>query len=55
MTFEEVFLKRKFNSYVYKQSHVYNKRLSKYLLGSNGLIERIKEEMRDLEQDMWEY
>lgn len=57
MTYEEVFLKRKFSSYVYKQSNVYNRRISKYLIGADGLLESesIKEEMRNAEADWWEY
>ncbi|HRG58440.1 MAG TPA: gliding motility protein GldN [Bacteroidia bacterium] len=57
MNYEEVFLKRKFSSYVYKQSNVYNRRIAQKMIGVNGLIEseRIKQEILDTEQDLWEY
>jgi gliding motility associated protien GldN len=57
MTYEEVFLKRKFSSFIYKESNVYNRRMSQYLLGRDGLLEseRIKEEIMNMEMDLWEY
>jgi gliding motility associated protien GldN len=56
-TYEEIFIKRKFGSYIYKESNVYSRRVSQYLLGKNGLLEseKIKEEIRNAEQDLWEY
>lgn len=57
MNYETVFLKRKFESFVYKQSNVYNKRISRHLAGADGLLESetIKQEMRNAEEDWWEY
>ncbi len=57
LTYEDVFIKRKFASYIYKQSNVYNRRISQHLLGRDGLIEseRIREEILNTELDLWEY
>lgn len=57
LTYEDVFIKRKFASYIYKQSNVYNRRISQQLLGRDGLIEseRIREEILNTELDLWEY
>jgi gliding motility associated protien GldN len=58
MSYDEIFIKRFFNSYVVKESNVYNNRdISAYLSGKNAMLEskRIEEEMFNFEQDLWEY
>jgi gliding motility associated protien GldN len=58
MSFDDLFIKRKFNSYVVKESNVYNNRaVSQYLSGRNAMLEskRIEQEIFKFEQDLWEY
>jgi len=58
MSYDEIFIKRFFNSYVVKESNVYNNRdISTYLSGKNAMLEskKIEEEMFTFEQDLWEY
>ena len=56
-TFDDVFHKRMFNSYIIKESNVYNRRIEDYKTGLDALLEaeRIKSEIVNLEHDMWEY
>ena len=56
-TFDDVFHKRMFNSYIIKESNVYNRRIEDYKTGLDALLEaeRIKSEIINLEHDMWEY
>jgi len=58
MTFDELFIKRFFNSYIVKESNVFNNRdISAYLTGKNAMLEskRIESEIFNFEQDLWEY
>lgn len=58
MSFDELFIKRFFNSYVVKESNVYNNRdISAYLSGKDAMLEskKIEEEIFNFEQDLWEY
>ena len=58
MTFDELFMKRFFNSYIVKESNVFNNRdISAYLSGKDAMLEskRIEEEIFKFEQDLWEY
>jgi gliding motility associated protien GldN len=57
-TMEDIFWKRMFGSYIYKEKNVYDRSISEYML--NGLdqlleAERIKENIFILEHDLWEY
>jgi gliding motility associated protien GldN len=56
-TYEDVFFKRLFGSYIYKESNVYDRKISQYAKGMDGLLEaeRIKEELFIKEHDLWEY
>ena len=56
-TFDDIFQKRMFNSYITKESNVFNRRIEEYKIGLDGLLEseKIKEEIVNLEHDMWEY
>jgi gliding motility associated protien GldN len=56
-TFDDIFQKRMFNSYITKESNVYNRRIDDYKTGLDALLEsdRIKTEIVNLEHDMWEY
>jgi len=57
LTYDEIFWKRLFDSYVYKEQNVYDRRISQYVTGIDALLEaeRIKTEMFSFEEDLWEY
>lgn len=58
MSYDDLFIKRFFNSYVVKESNVYNNRdISAYLSGKEAMLEskRIESEIFNFEQDLWEY
>lgn len=57
-SFDDIFLKRKFNSYIVKEENIYNNRaISQYLGGKDAMIEskRIENAIFDYEQNLWEY
>jgi len=56
-TYEDVFFKRLFGSYIYKESNVFDRRIFQYAKGMEGLLEadRIKQELFEKEHDLWEY
>lgn len=57
LSYDEVFWKRLFDSYIYKEQNVYDRRISQYATGVDALLEaeRIKIEMQRFEEDLWEY
>jgi len=58
ISFDDLFMQRRFNSYIYKESNVYNNRLiSSYARGVDAMYEseRIKNFIFDFEHDLWEY
>jgi len=58
VSFDDLFIKRTFNSYVVIQENVYNNRsVSAYLIGKEAMLEskRIEDEIFNYEQDLWEY
>ena len=58
ISFDDLFMQRRFNSYIQAESNVYNDRnISSYLVGKPALYEaeRIKNELFDFEHDLWEY
>ena len=58
MTYDDLFIKRYFNSYIVQESNVYdNREISAYLTGKNAMTEskRIENEIFNFEQDLWEY
>lgn len=57
-SFDDIFLKRKFNSYIVKEENIYNNRdISQYLGGKDAMLEskRIENSIFDYEQNLWEY
>jgi len=57
-SYDDLFIKRRFNSIIKKESNVYNNRpISSYADGLDAMIEsdRIKNEMFNWEQDLWQY
>jgi gliding motility associated protien GldN len=58
LSFDDLFLMRKFNSYIVKESNVYNNRgITQYLSGKDAMMEsrKIENKMFDYEQNLWEY
>jgi len=56
-SYEDVFWKRQFDSYVIKEANVYNRQIQSYAKGLNSLMEseRIKTELFNYEHDLWSY
>lgn len=57
-TFDDIFFKRRFTSYIVAESNNYDNRIiSDYLLGIDAIREgeRIQEELFKMEHDQWEY
>jgi gliding motility associated protien GldN len=57
-SFDDVLLKRTFNSYIVKEENIYNNRdISQYLNGKDAMLEskRIESAIFDYEQNLWEY
>ncbi len=57
-SFDDLFIKRMFNSYIVKESNMYNDRdISSYLSGVDAMLEskRIENDIFNYEQDLWEY
>lgn len=58
ISFDDLFMQRRFNSIIYGESNVYNDRyISDYTIGKAALFEadRVKMELFDFEHDLWEY
>jgi gliding motility associated protien GldN len=56
-TYEDIFWKRIFSSYIYKESNVYDREIDTYAKGLDALLEaeKIKHDIFNLEMDMWHY
>lgn len=57
LNYDQVFMMRLFDSYIYKEENPYDRRISSYASGVKALYEseRIKQEIIDFEQNLWEY
>jgi gliding motility associated protien GldN len=58
LSFDDLFMQRRFSSYISAESNVYNDRpINLYTIGKDAMFEaeRIKKEMADFEHDLWEY
>ena len=57
ITYDHLFMKRIFSSYVFKESNVYDRKINTYKQDLDLLLEgkRIEEELFNYEQDLWEY
>lgn len=57
LSYEDFFWKRMFTSYIIKESNVYNRNIAEYTTGIDHLLEaeRIKQEIFELEHDLWSY
>ena len=56
MSYDELFAKRKFSSFVYKESNVYNRSITEYKVGMDALLESesVKEDNFKYESDLWQ-
>ena len=57
-SYDDLFLKRIFTSYILKESNIYNNReISQYLSGKEAMLEskRVESDIFDYEQNLWEY
>jgi gliding motility associated protien GldN len=56
-TFEDIFWKRMFSSFITKESNVYERNISDYKTGLDALLEaeEIKSKIFNFEQDFWNY
>ncbi len=56
MSFDDLFWKRMFSSYVKKESNVFDRIITDYVEGVDALLEseKIKKEMMEIEHDMWD-
>jgi gliding motility associated protien GldN len=56
-SFDDIFWKRQFSSYIIKEENVYDRSINEYKKGLDALLEsnRIKEDMILKEHDLWEF
>ncbi len=56
-SFDDIFWKRQFSSYIIKEENVYDRSINEYKKGMDALLEsnRIKEEIVLFEHDLWEF
>lgn len=57
MSFDDLFWKRRFNAVAYKESNTYDRDIETYRIGVDALweSERIKNEIRNIEHDVWSF
>ena len=57
LSFDDLFWKRQFNSQIYKTTNKFDDEVEEYKYGVDALYEaeRIKNEIRNWEMDLWEY
>lgn len=58
ISYDDLFMKRRYASYIYKESNIYNRTLIDYCKSvdeAHAEQERIKNEILNFEQDLWEY
>jgi len=56
-TYDDIFWKRMFSSYIIKESNVMDRKLNEYMIGLDAILksEEIKSELFNIEHDLWEY
>ncbi|MBT3418429.1 MAG: gliding motility protein GldN [Flavobacteriales bacterium] len=56
-TYDDIFWKRMFSSYIIKEANVMDRKIQSYMIGLDALLEseRIKSEIFNIEHDLWEY
>jgi gliding motility associated protien GldN len=57
LTYDDMFQKRFFGSYIHKESNVYDRPIPAYLTGLDALLESesIKEDVMNFEHDLWHF
>lgn len=57
MSFDDYFMKRRFNSFIHKEENKYERDIDKYKTGVDALMEskKIHEEIRLIEHDVWSF
>lgn len=57
LSWEDLFEARKFGSYIYKESNVYDRTIAEYATGIDGLLEgeKVKNDIFVFEHDLWTY
>jgi gliding motility associated protien GldN len=57
ISYDDLFIRRFFSSYIYKESNVHDRRILDYYSGLDALLEaeRVKETIRNFEHDLWEF
>lgn len=57
MSFDDLFWKRRFNSIIYKESNIYDRKIESYQAGADALFEsqEIRNEIRNIEHDVWSF
>ena len=57
ISFDDIFLKRMFASYIIKEENVYDRGINEYTNGLDALLEaeKISEKIRDFEGNFWQY
>ena len=57
LNYDDIFLKRLFDSYIYKEENVFDRSIQEYAQGIDALLEseRIKNSIIEFEQNLWEY
>ena len=57
VSFDDVFWKRQFSSYIYRESNVFERKIDSYRTGVDALreSEKITEDIRNIEHDVWHF
>jgi gliding motility associated protien GldN len=57
LSYDDVFMKRMFASFIYKEENVYDRKISDYATGVDALLEadRAKTTLHEFEMSLWEY
>ena len=57
LTYDDIFWKRIFGSYIYKEENIFDRKIADYAIGIDALLEaeRIKNELFEFEFELWEY
>jgi len=57
LTYDDVFIKRMFSSYIYKEENVYDRAINEYSAGVDALLEaeNAKTKLFEFESSLWEY
>jgi gliding motility associated protien GldN len=57
LSYDDVFMKRMFSSFIFKEENVYDRKISDYATGVDALLEadRAKATLHEFEMSLWEY